>query len=399
MTAPAPGASEMTPSQPTASEAIDEVWATRFRHGAQYVGWFAVAVGSIVLIVGWWFGVREVAAILPNAPTMKANTAVGIGLAGLGVVAYCRGWHQIVVLTAGALTALIGLITLLEYVFLPQAGWFDQLLTPGLGEATSAAAQGRMGANTAVDYVLLGLALILLGLRAWPNVRQWLAVIVAVVGFTAAIGYVLQIHGLSGFFIAAATSMAINTSLLHLALAFAVIGAEPSNGWAQFAVSRYAGGQIFRSFFIPIVGTLILILLAAYMVPTAFGVEPAFAAQINLGLVTLAVLLFVVLIARKTSAIDAGREHTAQQLAASLADAQRVARLESLFAAIPFPILIADQTGQVQFANSKSARLLGYGTADLDGMAMADLIPGELSLKHSALSAPPTAAAGATAEA
>ena len=201
-------------------------------------------------------------------------------------------------------------------------------------------------------YLLLGIALVLLGLRKWPNIRQWLAVIVAVVGFTAAIGYALQINGLSGFFIAAATSMAINTSLLHLLLAFAVIGAEPSNGWAQFAVSRYAGGQIVRSFFIPIVATLILIMIAADMLPNALGADPAFAAQINLGLATLAVLVFVVLIARKTSSIDAGREETAQQLAESLVHAQRAARLESLFAAIPFPILVVNQSRKLQVSSA-----------------------------------------------
>ncbi len=75
-------------------------------------------------------------------------------------------------LVCAILVLLIGLFTLIEYGFNLNFG-IDQLLfkvsTIGVGEV----APGRMAVPSALNFLLLGLGLLLLSLDYCPQVRRW----------------------------------------------------------------------------------------------------------------------------------------------------------------------------------------------------------------------------------
>ena len=231
---------------------------------AEVLGWLAVAVGSVVLVVGWWLEADIVARVIPGSVTMKANTAVGIAAAGLAIVAQCRGalgWRRMVALLAAALVTIIGWVTVTEYAMGITWTGFDEILATEGPSAIATSNPGRMGANTAFNYSLLGPALFMLMSGGGTRTRQVLAMAVTSVGFTAIIGYALGVSQLAGV-VGGATQMAINTSILHVSLGLAIVFIDPAEGLMQPLVSKRAGGTILR-LYIPV--TAVLALLAAVL--------------------------------------------------------------------------------------------------------------------------------------
>ncbi len=82
-----------------------------------------------------------------------------------------------------------------------------------------------MAPNTAVCFVLLGVALWLLRSRAWAWAGQRLALVVGLVGYVVVTGYVYEASALVG--IAQFIPMALPTALAFMAVAIAVVTASP----------------------------------------------------------------------------------------------------------------------------------------------------------------------------
>ena len=77
--------------------------------GSRVAGWLSIAVGVAVL-VGWVFDLPTLKSVLPGVVSMKANTALGIVLAGLSLAIVTRGPGSLLATRALAFaTALIGI--------------------------------------------------------------------------------------------------------------------------------------------------------------------------------------------------------------------------------------------------------------------------------------------------
>jgi hypothetical protein len=82
-------------------------------------------------LVGWILEIEALRSVIPDHVSMKANTAIGIGVAGVAVgIAAAQPVGSpapalVKVLGGGALA--IGLVTLVEYAF-DWGTWFDELL-------------------------------------------------------------------------------------------------------------------------------------------------------------------------------------------------------------------------------------------------------------------------------
>ena len=143
----------------------------------------AVLVGCMVL-VGWILDSATLKSVVPGLVTMKANTALAFILAGASlwllraerIPPRARRSAR-----AGAgLVVAIGALTLSEYL----GGWdwhIDQLLFTEPPEADGTNAPGRMGLNTALSFLGLGVALLLLDVKVPGShwLTQTLAVTVA----------------------------------------------------------------------------------------------------------------------------------------------------------------------------------------------------------------------------
>ncbi|MBW4458526.1 MAG: diguanylate cyclase [Nostoc indistinguendum CM1-VF10] len=127
----------------------------------QVVGMFVALVGCAVM-VGWLTDIQTLKSILPDWVTMKPNAALGFVLAGLALIFFPSTGqvkYRVTQRLAIAITFL-GLLTMSEYLF----GWnlgIDQLLFIEKPGAIARYCSERMSLLTALNFVLIGCALLL----------------------------------------------------------------------------------------------------------------------------------------------------------------------------------------------------------------------------------------------
>ncbi|MBI5511052.1 MAG: PAS domain S-box protein [Deltaproteobacteria bacterium] len=159
---------------------------SRLARVADACGLLTATVGLLV-VVGWALEIELLKRVLPGFTAMKTNTALGLVLAGVGL-----WWRQRSVLrvTFGALVALVGALTLCEYLVGLDLG-IDQLFVHEIAaSADSGLAPGRMAPATALSFLLLGAALVGLGVSGKiGHAAEILALAVTVIGGLSLLAY------------------------------------------------------------------------------------------------------------------------------------------------------------------------------------------------------------------
>jgi PAS domain S-box-containing protein len=195
----------------------------------------SVAVGAIAL-AGWVLDIRLLTSLSPDWPTMKANTASCFVLVGVSLwlpvdqpaderADIARHLQRVCALAA----SLIALITLLEYALGRNLG-IDELLVSDAWTGPSAD-PGRMSPATAVNFALIGFALLLLGdnqRRSW-RLAELLTGIAALTAFASAIAYMYgsaDVVRVSRY----TDSLGLTTATTFLVVAAGVFAASP-NRW------------------------------------------------------------------------------------------------------------------------------------------------------------------------
>jgi diguanylate cyclase (GGDEF)-like protein/PAS domain S-box-containing protein len=201
---------------------------------------------GLSVIVGWIFDIEPLKHVVPGYVAMKANTATAFILAGLAlwqlpVAPDRRGARRFV--QGGALFIfLIGALTLVEYLF----GWnlgIDELFFTEPSGAIGTSSAGRMGFNTAANFVLIGSALLLHTRRA-DAPAQSLAVGAVSIAFFPMIGYLYGVDSLYG--IASHTQMALHTSVTFILFGVGLILSRPDAGIMAIMTAETHGGLLAR---------------------------------------------------------------------------------------------------------------------------------------------------------
>lgn len=203
-------------------------------------------LGAVLAEIGWALDVAALKSVFPGLATMKANTALAFLFLGgslffmltAGANPVLRRVHKVL----AAMGVAIGVITLAEYLFDWNAG-VDNLL---FADTDTPVDQfpGRPSFGTAFNFVLLGSALLLTGIRSARLVSPLLAVAAFLISLLALYGYALAVPALYGVFIY--SSMAVHTALLFLLVSLGFLLAEPKAWPANIIFSDDAGGTMSR---------------------------------------------------------------------------------------------------------------------------------------------------------
>ncbi len=185
----------------------------------------ALALVGAVVLIGWLFDIPVLQSIRPDWPSMKANTALGLLLSGVALWQLrdqpSTGWALRLSQACASLAALLGLLTLAQYVFSWNLG-IDNLLVADSLHAISPIHPGRMGANSASAMLLGNAALLLLAGAGDRSARLpaagMLSIFTLLLGLYAAGGYVIGDS-------AAYDWGQLTTMALHTSLAFLLLGA------------------------------------------------------------------------------------------------------------------------------------------------------------------------------
>jgi hypothetical protein len=119
---------------------------------------------GLAVLTGWLLNISALKTVAPGLTSMKANTAVGFLAAGGGLLlmGLKARWGRRAALVLGALVAMIGLVTLTEYLFGLKLG-IDELLFVDPA-TTSRPFSGRMSPATAIGFTAAGASLMLLAM-------------------------------------------------------------------------------------------------------------------------------------------------------------------------------------------------------------------------------------------
>jgi PAS domain S-box-containing protein len=215
----------------------------KYRQISQKCCAIAAIIGCVVM-AGWLLDIPLLKSILPIGVTMKVNTALGFIFGGGSLWLWHRDpespsqqqWAKLLAILVSA----IGLLTLLEYT----QGWnlgIDRFLLPENAQEVATANPGRMPPNTALNLVLVGVAILLtIGENANYEAAQILAIAPFLVAVLGVLGYLYQVQSLSG--IAAYIQMPLHTAIAFIFLCISILFAHPTKGYMTVITSENADG-------------------------------------------------------------------------------------------------------------------------------------------------------------
>jgi len=224
------------------------------------------AAGSLLVMLGafvLWGWARQSAvliSVLPGLPAMMPNTAVGMLLLGVGLLA----WHVHGVLgdyaarLAAGVAAALGLATLVQYLTGFDLG-IDRVLFAS--QTWTAPIPGRMALATATSFTLAGTGLMLVqhGGRRAVLAGQAFALTVAVLASASLLGYFLGAQTPTK--LAAFSSMALHTTFGFLVAAGGILWLRSSEGLMRDLTGESLGATVLR---LMLPGALLLPPLIAY---------------------------------------------------------------------------------------------------------------------------------------
>lgn len=197
-------------------------------------GVVVILLGTLVLL-GWYTHNTSLIQINPIFVPMQYNTALGFLLSGVALL-FMNTNRKKVSIWIGSAVLLIGLITLLEYIFGVDL-FIDQLFMDHY-ITIKTATPGRMAPNTALCFTLTGIAVLYHAVfehkRDVASVLGIVGALIFGLGLVAFTGYFLEMEATYGW--GKLTRMAV-----HTAAGFIVIGSGCTFlSWKLSKVSRYS---------------------------------------------------------------------------------------------------------------------------------------------------------------
>lgn len=240
--------------------------ASRIRRWALGLGVFAALIGCVGL-AGWIFGVEALKSVLPGAASMKANTAAAMLAEGLALALVASGFRNcrgVAIALAGAAAAL-GAFTLLEFVLGISFG-IDEALARDVGRGGLPYLPGRMAPTTALNFVLLGIAVPLAGStsRIASRAADSLAIPASLIALLSLLGNMFRVPADSPVTFHT-TQQAVHTAAGFLALSCGALLVNARRGALRVIAAPGSAGFMARRMLpgalaVPVAGGLAILL-------------------------------------------------------------------------------------------------------------------------------------------
>jgi signal transduction histidine kinase/DNA-binding response OmpR family regulator/HPt (histidine-containing phosphotransfer) domain-containing protein len=224
----------------------DALLVARFQRLARLASGLVILVSCLVL-AGWTLNSEALKSVVPGMVAMNpGGTAVGFLLAGAALwllVIPGASTRKRVAQALACVVVILAVLRLAGYA----TGWDngpDRWLFSQ--ELEQYATPNRMAPNTAICFLLCGLALALrdIRIRAYIRPAELLALGAALIALLAIIGYSYSTVSLIG--IKSFIPMALNTAVAFALLSLGVLCARPSEGLMAIIASPAAGGVMAR---------------------------------------------------------------------------------------------------------------------------------------------------------
>ena len=318
---------------------LNSPFGLRFNYTAAFL---TAAIGTAVLL-GWTLQVEVLKRVLPGLVAMNPATAICFLLAALSLALFPKKspralrpeLQRVAWICAGLVTA-VGAIRAIAFLGGPDLRLDRLLFTTQLGQGVIQ--PNAMAPNTALNFFLLGSALMLLHSRRRRG-SPLIGIAALVAGFEALVAMLGYLYGIGAFYgLSSYIPMALPTAVGFLVLAVGIISCQGQRGFIATLFGPNIGGKMARR-----------LLPAAILVPTVIGwmrVEAVhrgfFSDEFGVALYTVTnMLVFCTIVAATALALsraDAARARADRNLRRAHADLER---------------MVAERTAELSQANAE----------------------------------------------
>lgn len=318
-------------------------------------------VMALLVLLGWQFEIELLkSGLMGSLGTMKANSAVCFLLCGicLGLWQKPRLLRREKQLARGlaGLAIAIASLTLLEYLLGSNLG-LDQLLFHDRVVSVANPYPGRMGESAALNFILAGTALVLLGKNTpyWDRVAQMLSSLVIFIALVPLIGYGFGVRSFYELAIPTTVTSAA-TATTFIVLSIGILWTRPQRGLMQTVTSPLAGGVMARRL-LPWAIAVPPILNAAILEAEKWGWFDPASSHAYLSITEIGILCGVISVtASNVNHSEKKRQGVYQQLNRVVLEA-------------PIPMVIHAEDGSVLHLSNTWTEMTGYRPEDIATLA------------------------------
>ncbi len=329
-----------------------------------------ILLGFSVLL-GWISNSGPLKSLMASLPATRANAAVCFVLAGAALwllqIEDREQAERRVARAFAFVVALVGLLTLAEHLSGLDFG-LDLILFRTQAVVAGAASPGRMGIHSALNFFLVGCALLFLDVETrrgyWP--AQFLSLVAASTSLVAVNGYIYHIETVPG--LASYWALPFYGALGFVVLSMGIFFARPNAGLMAIVTSDTAGGFLARRLAIAIIGVPLVLgwIRLAGQRTGVYSSEFGVSLFVVLGMLVLAA--FVWRSAVVLDRTDAERRHAEAELL------QREKRFQALIDSSSDAIALIDANGTILYASPSTHRILGHSAAEFAGRDAFDAV-------------------------
>jgi len=341
------------------------------------MGIIIIIVSGVVLIGEWIFDVSIFQIALPDLPKMVANTALAFMFSGISLMLLRSQSEDDRIGYIGQLgaimTALIGVLTLSVYLVEWLLSSDKQML---LATYIPATIPNLSSPQTALNFILIGLSLVLLRIRNMRgySIAQVLIILSGFIALLALLGYTYDVTSL--YRSSADVGISVPTALLFILLCVGILFSRSDQGIVRIILSSRVDGDIVRR-----------LLPAAFVIPFALGWiildwMQGFQIELNIGLSTL-VLLNIIAFAIMVwwTAIEIrGLDQKRQTAEIKLGESEKL--LASILELAADPVITVNAQREIIQYNIAAQKVFGYTDAEILGLPFEKLLPTEFTQQH-----------------
>ncbi len=361
--------------------------------------WLVLAITCAALL-GWWFQVPWLRAVVPGTVAIRPNTALGMGLSAVAILLLRReeitAGRRWAARGLGILVALLSLLPLFQYATGLDLGT-DRMLVGGLVDA-AAAYQIRTSVFAALGLLFLAVAVFLLA-HPQPHIRarhQVAALAMAAAALPSSLAFFLSVT--DGRAYRGSMVMGVNATLCLLLLTASLLGTRPAEGVMKLLLAGDAAGLLCRRMAV----ALLLLLPAFAWIGLRLGRLGAWPVELSVAVLLvlcMALMTFITFVtARTLSRLDRQREQAEQgrergfarlqQQAATLQEevsrrteelaneVRRAERLALVARHTTNAVIITDAAERVEWVNDAFLAMTGYTSVEVQGRQTRGLFTG-----------------------
>lgn len=330
-----------------------------------------IVAGGLIIFLGWALDISIFKTPGSYFSAVKTNTALCFIFLGLSLwflqEKRLNKRNLIIGQILAFLAALIGLLTLIEYLFNINL-FIDEMIFSEPWGAIQTTNPNRMANTTAIEFLLIGVTLLIIDRVIWHDKfpAQYLMVIPGSITLLIALGYVFNT---SLYNLQLGNIPSPYTTILFILLFFGVLFSRPNKGIMALLTSKRISGAFGRRIllaviFIPLItGFLFLLGQLSGLYDEAFG----------FALMTFITIILLLLIALN-SMISLDKADITR-LKAEKALIESKSFLDEIINSISDPVFVKDRQHRWVLLNDAYCQFMGYSRDELLGKSDYDFFP------------------------